>query len=568
MSIIPPEKHRSLVFCAIRSNSMVDGEEEDPFDVFGESDDDASDDGSDSNEGVNNKSLAVAKSLIAAANNKSSLPTSGFRDASSKATTSLPNNIDRQLQDLSYLNEWENNWPDPMYKGKILLVSQLPVGGGRSYVAMESIEPGTLVLVESPMITWPEEQLGEKLGIVSVKHLIKHPDANQFVHDLEHFHPTKNEVDAYYNDKNGTLNEVNEEPEQVYKMIELLRLEHTSSTSGEKNEGRHNQQKAQELLELIELARQRGIRSQDGSVLNNVDIIRLLLILRYNGLESGVYRHVAMLNHDDNPNCAKFLPTNGRSFSEVRTTRFVQKGEMLTISYLPRIVSHASRRKVLWEQHRFDIGVKHLKGDRYKMELIGTGLPPSPIHGGFDEPTLTERIESTTEDLERMQAELENTSQLPHVISPESFETAKALEQTLLELYKASGEQLQNPVHILLVPILSLHVEICAFVLKDTSLKNSNQIGVLSRQTLSGYRLLPLQKALLGPDHFALARTSLDLAESISQLLSISPKYLYDLKLPSMNTFAAWSALEHKTRKEHNRIKTLYPHDVEKHITI
>jgi len=545
---------------------MHNGEEENPFDVFGDSDDDASDDASDNDEGVV-ESIAIARSLVEAANDKILLPTSDSKEIRSKTTTVLPENDDWQVQDLSYLNEWENTWPQPMYKGEILLVSSLSVGGGRGYVATKLIPPGTLVLVESPIITWPEEQLGEKLGIVSVQHLIEHPNANQFVHDLEDFHPTKEQVDVQHQNRINGVEEVNEEHEQISKMIEILSLEHTFSPEG-KSEGERNQQKAQGLLDLVELSRQLGIFSRDGSNLNRIDIIRLLLVLRYNGLESGVYRHVAMLNHDDNPNCAKLLPIDGRAFSEVRTTRPIIKGEALTISYLPRIVSHASRRKILWEQHRFDIGVKHLKGDRYKMELIGKILPPSPIHGGQIDPTLTDRIESTTEDLERIQSEIEGTSQSPVVVSPESFETAKALEQTLLELRKASEEQLQNTNHVLLIPILSLHVEICAFVLKDPSLTNSNQLGVLSRQTLSGYNLSPLQKTLLGPNHFALARTSLDLANSISQLLSRSPKNLYDLKLSSMNSFVDWSAFEHETRKEHNRIKALYPHDIEKHIRI
>jgi len=342
-------------------------------------------------------------------------------------------------------------------------------------------------------------------------------------------------------------------------MIDLLQKEHSVSPD-ESGEGSQNQEKAQELVDLVKLAEKLGVRSRDGTSLTCTDIIRLLLVLRYNGLESGVYRHVAMLNHDDHPNCAKFLPTGGKAFSEVRTTRLVQKGESLNISYISRTVSHATRRKMLWEQHRFDIGVKHIKGDRYKMELIGKSLPPSPLYGGSEE-TLTDRIERTTEDLEKMQAEIEVTPE-----SPESQETAKALEQTLLELYKASVEQLQNASHILLVPILKLHIEICAIVLKDGSLTNSNQLGVLARQTMSGYDLLPLQKALVGADHFDIARTSLDLAECIAQLLSRSPKSLYDLKLPSMSNFAAWSKFEHEVRKEHNRVKALYPHDVEKHI--
>jgi len=272
-----------------------------------------------------------------------------------------------------------------------------------------------------------------------------------------------------------------------------------------------------------------------------------------------------MLNHDDYPNCVKLLPADETSYSEVRTTKIVQAGDVLTISYLSRIVSHASRRRLLWEQHRFDIGVNHLNGERYKMELIGNKLAPSSCYGGLVEKCLTYRIESATEELERMQAEVEASLLLSPIVSSESYEISKALEQSVLELYNESKEQLENVNHILLIPILSLHMEICAVVIKDPLLTNSMQLGVLSRQTLSAYRLLPLQKSLLGADHFYIARTCLDIADTISELISRSPKRLYELKLPSMNTFAIWSSFEQRNREEYIRIKALYPHDVEQH---
>jgi len=539
-------------------------DEEDPFDVFGDDDDSDSDDGQPM---TSHESMQVAKSLVQATNDKMLLPKNNTGEVKSSPMHSSPerSNQDSQLEDLSYLKAWENKWPDPMYKGDILLVSPLPVGGGRGYVATKPIPPGTLVLVESPLMSWPEEQLGKKLGMVSVKHLIEHPNVSQLVHDLEDFYPTKEQVDRWNRNGDDAGENGSEEYEQIPKMIKFLQTETTSSREEGESEEQNQQADGHSVHDLVQLAQKEGVRSRDGSGLTDIDIIRLLLALRYNGLESGVYRHVAMLNHDDYPNCAKFLPTDGKSFSEVRTTRHVQPGESLTISYLPRIVSHASRRKVLWEQHRFDIGVNHLTGARYKMELVGKGLPPSPVQGVVDE-TLTDRIEKATEELEKMQAEIEAALQLSASASPETFETVKALEQTALELYKESGEQLQNLNHILLIPILSLHMDICALVLKDTSLTNSVQIGVISRQILSAYHLLPLQKSLLGDDHFDIARTTLDLADSISQLLSRSTKALQALKLPSMTTFSAWSTYENVNRKEHNRIKALYPHDVEKHL--
>ena len=200
---------------------MENDKDEDPFDVFGgdsDSDSDSDHDDGDNDEGqvtVSKESISVAKSLVEAANEKIALPldrtgetttTTAATTARATVTATTANTVignddqqqDRQLEDLSYLKAWENTWPDPLYKGEILLVSPLPVGGGRGYVATETIPPGTLVLVESPMMTWPEEQIGEKLGIVSVKHLIEHPNGSQLLHDLEDFYPTKDQVDSYH----------------------------------------------------------------------------------------------------------------------------------------------------------------------------------------------------------------------------------------------------------------------------------------------------------------------------------------------------------------------------------
>ena len=539
-------------------------QDEDPFGLFGDDDDDDDDD----ELAASVNAMAMASSLVEAANEKIVLPHGNVTTTTTFAKTP-GNDNERQREDLSSLKTLDLAWPDPIYKGKILLVSSLPLGGGRGYVASETLPPGNLILIESPMMEWPEEQLGTKLGLVSIKHLLETSNASQLVHDIEDFHPTKEHVDSHHHIDDTTDNE---NYEQISKMIQTLELEYSSSSEVEEDIGteeRHQQQQQQQfqhdVVVLVEIAREKGICSRDGSALTAIDILRLLLALRYNGLESGVYRHVAMLNHDDYPNCTKLFPTDGTSYSEVRTTRTVQAGENLTISYLSRVVSHASRRKLLWEQHRFDIGASHLKGERYRMELIGNKLPPSPLDGGSVEQSLTDRIESATEELEKMQTEIEASIQLSPTVSPEIYEIPKAMEQSVLELYQESKQQLENVDHIVLIPILSLHLEICATVIKDNSLSNSMQLGVLARQTLSAYRLLPLQKSLLGADHFDIARTSLDLANAVSELLSRSAKTLYELKLPSMNTFGVWSSFEQRIRKEHIRIKALYPHDAEQH---
>jgi hypothetical protein len=427
----------------------------------------------------------------------------------------------------------------------MILVSALAVGGGRGYVASRTLEPGPLVLVEEPAMKWPTEQLGQKLGLVSVEHLLllEQPSAKGLVQDMEAFHPTKENVGNHHHHHG----EEAEQLEQIHKMMQALQSEYEQD----------------EILKIVELAKEKGITSRDGSLLESNDILRLLLALRYNGLESGVYRHVAMLNHDCHPNCTKLFPEGNQSYSEVRTTRRVSAGANLTISYVPRIMSHASRRKYLWEQHRFDIGVQ-LKGTQLKMELIGNDLPQSHIQK-WEEDNIAHRIENATAELEKMLGEMQDDINSGGVAA-DTLETLKALEQTSLELFTESAQQLKNDNHLLLIPILVVHTETCDQLHNAPELAASIQLGILSRQVFSFHCLIPLQIANLGPDHFDLARTNLDLANAISELLSRSPKKLYELNLSSLTSFEEWSSLEHSSRQEHRRIKTLYPHDAESFI--
>jgi hypothetical protein len=61
--------------------------------------------------------------------------------------------------------------------------------------------------------------------------------------------------------------------------------------------------------------------------MSSYDVLRCILALRYNGLQSGIFCYAAMLNHSDKPNSVKFslLPSSSGLrqtgvASEVRTT--------------------------------------------------------------------------------------------------------------------------------------------------------------------------------------------------------------------------------------------------------
>jgi PHP family Zn ribbon phosphoesterase len=215
----------------------------------------------------------------------------------------------------------------------------------------------------------------------------------------------------------------------------------------------------------------------------------------------------------------------------------------------------------LWEQHRFDIGVES-RGEWHAMEFIGNSLPFSSIER-LDESSATFRIETATSQLEEHFQEAVVSLDAMNPENP-AWNEIKALEAASLELYTESKNQLRNDHHLLLIPCLRLHLETCELLQeRDPNLTKSQRISLLCRLASSAQSLLRLQEKLFGSDHFDLARTHLEFAQAMEELLSTAPKQIVQLGLPGLNTFEACSAAEHASRTEHERIKSLYPHNVQ-----
>lgn len=450
-------------------------------------------------------------------------------------------------------------WPDnpPLFLGQIQLVSSLPVGGGRGFAATRALAPGTLIMLEEAMTTWSDAQLGKTLELVSVKYILDHPDGNKFSQDLEDFHPTKQDVDDSLVANHKTTTNSGKTI-QIHEMMKMLQ---------EQNNG------DSQVEDLIDLSLSRNITCRNGTTLTRTDIIRMLLALRYNGLETGIYRHVAMLNHDCYPNCTKYKPEPGKKYTEVRTTRPVAAGENLTISYLPRLLSHASRRRHLWDQHRFDIGgAETLVEGKKRMESVKGGkLPLSSIHH-VNESDVTFRIESAIGELEELYQDTIGAIRLdPSSIEKEDpvWTHLYALELASVELYDEAKKQLGNDSHLLLLACLRLHLNAAELVQRDPSLTTGSQrIKLLCRLVSSARSLVALQVDLYGPDHFDVAQTNLELAQALEELLSRAPKQLLQLELEGMATFEACSTIEYASRKDSERIQALYPRDAEQFIKL
>ena len=542
---------------------------DDPFACFGESDDE---DGWGTGTGAREE----AARLVEEANARLPSRSGAAAAAAAAATAAAPAPPPPREEPMSPPC-LPGLWPDrpPLYFGPMEMGADGAVGGGRGYRASRRLPPGTLLLAEEAAFRWPPEQLGRELGLVSILSLVREEGGGAVVRDLERFHPTREAVlrlSAEEERGGGGGGSDGAERVQIREMMDDMRLAHAG-----KDEGGGSPM----MNRILEEAADRGVTSGDGTPLTPDDVFRMLLALRYNGFETGVYPHFSIFNHDENPNCLKFRPEveargwkaedseggGGRggsirhrdlsaSFSEIRTTRAVERGEALTISYLdPRELSHATRRHHLWEQHRFDIGDGDTDGLLREMDLVGGKIPKSSKHHRREDAAL--HLEMALEELEGHMAEIKS--------SIHDGEAAKAMEMGSLELVASATDQLENESHVLLIRVRRLHLDAAEAVtrLRTDDLTPAQINGVMCRFVETALKLLPLQTRYLGRDHPDIARTCQDLSQGIGALLAHAPKQLFSLKLDGLEGFANCSQEEDRYRRECERINALYPRNTE-----
>lgn len=281
-------------------------------------------------------------------------------------------------------------------------------------------------------------------------------------------------------------------------------------------------------------------------------------------------------------------------------------GEALTLHYVenPREVSHATRRRMLWDQHRFDIGDEHEygrflgvnttktghlyngneRGRRIiESELVRGKFPPSMREvkdphdddasgrghhndGEGDFAPTTHNIERSLDELENILVELEGTLEGHSLDDAHGthFDRAAALELTIGEMIAASKSALDNDKHILLSRCYRLHLDVVEVLLKycASELTLGRSFDLIARSMSSAASLLESRRLRLGNDHTDVARTYHDLAMGIRALLSNSPKMLLKLRLEGMSTLYDCSRMEHRCRSERDRIDRLYPRNV------
>ena len=481
----PIENHKS-------ASHQKMNDDQDPFAAFGHDDDEDEDSLQEADSNIER-----ARELVAQANRQDSSNGTSMDGSAPSTQNAVPvesgavsmNEKKILVDDIDSIKPLQLAWAPPLYTGSIVLCSSLPVGGGRGYVATKDIPPGELVLLERPLLAWPEDE-SSSVDLEKIQAILHSKDANQVLTVMEDFYPSR----ALVNEAVGQ-GTASENTAQVEEMIQKYR--------------ETIQNEDLRLKTILKVAAAKGVSNSDGTALSELDVLRMLVALRYNSLETGIYPHVAMLNHADLPNCVKFRPNEDTGYSEVRTTRAVRAGEGLTISYIPRLLCHSSRRKHLWKQHRFDIGDLDQKSNIAHCELVNGAIPNANAE------ELMLNIETATAELEDQCRELAETPNENRQLTSDEMETAKALELASLELYTSACDQLGNDHHILLLPCLALHLEACDLVQRHVNLSKKQRMLLLKRLIITGRKLIKMQIRTLGPDYFDLAKVYLDVAQAM-----------------------------------------------------
>ncbi|KAJ1632852.1 hypothetical protein T492DRAFT_985107 [Pavlovales sp. CCMP2436] len=201
-------------------------------------------------------------------------------------------------------------------------------GGGRGIFAMRRIGSGELLLAERPTLHCPEPRAGETRHVAGARQLLAMRRAVG--------------ADGRWRAEDAHA-------------VELLETLHPRSLD-ELRTGLGPEPRAALRAEVDYLRRQP--QADDGAPARGDDeVLRLLLQVRMNAFDSGIFCMLSMINHNCAPNAIKFGTAHDRlGRSRVSALREIEAGEEICIHYLSeRLLSRAARSAALLEQHYFAI---------------------------------------------------------------------------------------------------------------------------------------------------------------------------------------------------------------------
>ena len=381
----------------------------------------------------------------------------------------------------------------------------LSLGGGRGiFTNNKNVKAGTLLLAETPTMTWDGLDLNEKGGLsLAIRKVLSD---NVIYESCKYLHPF--DLTSYT-------------PEDIDLII--------SEVIG-----------GNEIIESI---------IQEYSVEIN-DVVRLALVLQFNSLKSGLYLNVSMFNHSCEPNCIVFTPSSSSNWmAEVWATKDIASNEECFICYapatstliLPQEQSFASISSYLLDQHKFVCACRKCTNEKdvtdvnsdFEAELLELERQVllSKLHSPLD---LMKISKSVIKWVDRQH----DINEIAIQLKSRATKLAVSAAATTLELLQ--NEQCDK----------NIHAKLKYFALNFL---------------IQSLLLVKYQIQYLGEYHPDLARTYFDIAESMTGLIQNDIDFfLVSIKNSTKNSdlsHLSLSELKEKARyyrKESIKIQTLY----------
>ena len=406
----------------------------------------------------------------------------------------------------------------PYFAGPIELARVEEFGGSRGFVALRDVNPGELLLAETPLLAWSDDEPRTALSILQP--LLRRPDLKIALCALKHLHPQTTD------DVGGHLAHLSE----VYAITvsELIPLWHVAVEQG------------------------RAPRRSEHDI--QWELLRLCIAVQWNAYNMGLFLHASIFNHGctSRVNCDKRdAPSpDGTVLSEVRATRKILRGEQCFISYVHPL--ELSRTAVAERLRQFDFGCDCT----YDELFYATPKIVSDFAGGKS-PNLTTSgdidIDAMTRVLEKeAQAQLRRAA---FMIENGSIDASvQVIRNVLSNLSEVCGKRHLAVAHARRLSISSLRQS-----LQRVSNEADRAVTVSVSLTLleNALELWYTQRQILGCFHPECVITIEDIGLAINHLLVTDRNALFNA-YPMWSTFRLASIASARAFYLHSHIAALY----------
>ena len=481
-------------------------------------------------------------------------------------------------------------WLAPPPFGPVELAST--PSSGRGFVATEQIEVGQVLLIEAPIVSWPRG--ADRTPETLLRALLTSPRRDDKLRALARLHPLSlADVDA------ALLHKLREEHRPVIDVLlplvsddALLALVGAARLSGGGSGGDDDEAAAPPA----EGEREAATPPAGGEADPREALLRLCLVVRWNGFDSGLFLHGSIFNHANAriANCDKSVVdlaadagaharlgasaalAGGKArghLSVVRATRRIAPGEECTICYavpaeLSRAAATARMRHFEFDPHAGCEPHALLDGEPHAGSADG-GAPNGGAANGYGGPwEWTLPLERAARSRLRSAASKSDLAEVADAVRDALEPLARACGERSLALafvQRAASDGLRARLRHAVEERLANNGEMTGDGGGDGGVGGENGLGggdgearalcMLLEIGLSRWETLRL---LLGPTHPECAQPLHDVASCINTLLATAPRALFAAAGGRWGTARLASHAERRASELHGAIAALY----------